>query len=654
MSAWKQLETVKEKTIDISKIGISKLENTSKSPLKSLLKKAFPCGYILSSDKRPEPTDPPHICIQMQQKLGITVYYSGEWHKLMRWFTDTIIYEINRDDLKEEEDKHLWNIIYKMTHFDTHRPPQKLYNSFMQMNMIVQNYKKYRRANDLPDFVFLKETLIGLTITDDNKNNVVVYLERFQTIPQIEGVKLLQFFPDPEDMGMETVELLDILDNKLSREDRYNISINLRKWLVLNPGKLSMITSSSKIWQVPSTPTICVCKNCHKMLSDTHFRDFVCEETHKTILAEKKSFDSVDRKNFHLKENPILLGECETYETLPEERLNTVIKENLYILCTHCKHKISMQSLITKFNQLFYDFKTIKTISRKLVIRTLEEQFPKIACMVCLDDDVKFENVYNNALCEHKYCMCFSCKQQLIIAGKPEKGKLIQNSNYQCPCCFKFDIQFYKHLRSNMSSLYYSDYSDFITFLENGGVHSGHSARFCTRCMIPFEEKNSCGADSGEMSLFCPPCAEMIMQLNPSTRQFVSCPCCEVILERIEYGCDLMKCKNCKNQFCYGCNYVFIYGAEVDWVCTCLIPGTHPREYKDPSFTSCKAKFKNQIKERLSRMLENPRTPRIPRTVRSVEIIEIIDSADVREQFRIAEDIGDDDDELVIRLALLN
>ena len=224
MSAWKKLEAVQDKTIDISKIGISKSviiqksENTSTSPLKILLQKSFPCGYIMSSDKRPELTVPPHICIQMQQKLGITVYYNGEWHKLIKWFSDNIIYEINRDDLKEEDDKHLWNIIYKMSNFDTHRPPQKLYNSYMQMNMIIKNYKNYRRSNDLPNFIFLKETPIGLTIsdTDNYKNNVVVYLERFQTIPQIDGIKLLHLFPDPEDMGMETLELLDILDNKLS------------------------------------------------------------------------------------------------------------------------------------------------------------------------------------------------------------------------------------------------------------------------------------------------------------------------------------------------------------------------------------------------------------------------------------------------------
>jgi hypothetical protein len=675
MSVWKKLEAVQDKTIDISKIGISKSENTSqpplKSPLKSILQKAFPCGYILSSDKRPELTVPQHICIQMQQKLGITVYYSGEWHKLIKWFSDNIIYEINRDDLKEEDDKHLWNIIYRMSNFDTHRPPQKLYNSYMQMNMIIKNYKNYRRSNDLPNFVFLKETPIGLTITDtdtyNHKNNVVVYLERFQTIPQIDGLKLLHLFPDPEDMGIETLELLDILDNKLSREDRYNISINLRKWLVLNPGKLSIGgsigTSTTKMWQVPINHTICICKNCHKMLSDIHFRDFLSGETHKTILAEKKSYDSVDRKNFHLKHNPILLGNGETYETLPEERLKKVIKENLYILCTNCNHKISMQSLITKFNQIYYDTNTIKAISRKLVIRTLEKQFPKIACMVCLDDDVSIGNIYNPSMCEHNPCMCFPCKQELTLAGLPKKGKLIQNSNYQCPCCFKFDIKIMLGSINVANSIYNSD---FIMFLEKGGVQSGYSARFCTRCIFPFQEKNSCGAESGEMSLFCPPCTEMIMQLNLSTRQYVSCPCCDVMLQRLDYTCDLMECKNCDNQFCYGCNYIFIYGAEVDWVCTCLIPGTNPREYKDPSFTSCKTKFKNSIKERLERMLynilQNMRDRSVPSYVRAsrrtrtrtTAVADIADIADIREQFRIAEEIGDNDNVLLNRLALLN
>ena len=187
--------------------------------------------------------------------------------------------------------------------------------------------------------------------------------------------------------------------------------------------------------------------------------------------------------------------------------------------------------------------------------------------------------------------------------------------------------------------------------------------------MIPFEEKNSCGTESDEMSLYCPPCAEMIMQLNPSTRQFVSCPCCEVMLERLSNTCDLMKCKNCKNQFCYGCNFLFIYGVEVDWICTCLIQGTNPREYKDPSFTSCKAKFKNHIKERLERMLhrvlqnmnDSLMHARI-RTSINTRIIDIVparvvnidDIQDIQEQLRIAEEIGDNEDELVIRLALLN
>ena len=172
------------------------------------------------------------------------------------------------------------------------------------------------------------------------------------------------------------------------------------------------------------------------------------------------------------------------------------------------------------------------------------------------------------------------------------------------------------------------------------------------------------------MSLYCPRCAKLIMELNPSTRQFVSCPCCEVMIERIEQGCDLVECYNCQNQFCYGCNFIFVYGAEVDWVCTCLIRGTHPREYKDPSFSSCKIKFKNQIKVRLGRMLDRVlhnmsdmsdiRDMRdmhdIHNTSHAITFItsRISDINEVLEQLRIAEEIGDNDDALVNRIAILN
>ena len=305
-----------------------------------------------------------------------------------------------------------------------------------------------------------------------------------------------------------------------------------------------------------------------------------------------------------------------------------------------------------------------------MVIQTIELQFPKINCMICLDDDVKCDNIYNQFECTHISCVCSTCKHALINEGEPVKGKIILNSNYQCPCCFKFDINLY----ISNAQLEYSSYtSDFIKFLENGGVHSGYTGRFCNRCILPFQEKNSCGTESVEMSLYCPPCAEMIMQLNLSTRQFVACPCCNIMVER-SGGCDIVTCRyksctcenqmycfheythGCGQQFCYGCNFVFIYGAEVDWICTCLITGTNPREYKDPSFSSCKTKFKKQINQKLERMLSNVLQNMQDRGINSRPIrnTPIVDRNEVLEQLRIAEEIGDDDAILFNRLALLD
>ena len=129
------VQIVKNNTIDIESLGIQrKTQVKSTSILKCILQNTFPCGYILSSDKRPPPTN---ICIQMQEKLGIRVYYLGEWHTLIQWFNNNIIYQINSDNL-EIEDKKLWSIIYRICNYNVYTTnytnllyhPQNLYNNF--------------------------------------------------------------------------------------------------------------------------------------------------------------------------------------------------------------------------------------------------------------------------------------------------------------------------------------------------------------------------------------------------------------------------------------------------------------------------------------------------------------------------------------------
>ena len=64
---------------------------------------------------------------------------------------------------------------------------------------------------------------------------------------------------------------------------------------------------------------------------------------------------------------------------------------------------------------------------------------------------------------------------------------------------------------------------------------------------------------------------------------------CGVIVERVQNSYDLMECNNCNTHFCYGCNFIFRYSAEVEWICTCmLLPKTNHREYKHDSLYSCK------------------------------------------------------------------
>lgn len=648
--------------------------STSSATISTLLTQTFPCGYILSSDNRPIDG---HLSFKMQDKLGINgkagrVYYKDEWHELFIWFQSNISIKMTANS----EERQIWNIIKSMCLSLDLGPKYYsiFYNNFRTLKNLSKSYLKFRNiySNKYPNFIFQIATPSGnfnqytgepLTVLD---NNIVSYLSKYQIFPNIDGENLLHLFSDEANMGISTFTLRNFL-RSLTRKDRYEISIDLRAWLVKNPG----ILKTPKKWTIPNSYnySIKICKNCHTMYSQSNFRKFLASADHNMVLAERLGNGKPNLSQLQNKPNTDYMDDKKKYE---------FAKDYLYIICKCCGNtKISMESLITKFSQNNIDTQYVIDITLKLLEKTIEKQFPNISCVICLEEDLHPSNTYKTKDCTHKACMCFDCRNIIYLQGLPEKGKLIQNCNYQCPCCFKFEITGYELLDK---------------FLENGGVHSGYSGRFCTRCMDPFEEKESCGGESVELSLYCHPCSDMIMKNNLSMRQFVICPKieCGIAIAREDNTCDLMECRICRTQFCYGCNFIFRYDAEVDWTCSCmLLPRTDPREYKDPSLSTCSEIFKLREAERIERRersvmiarngidtdigiddrLSHNSSPTMPELVRSVsddrvrdrdrdrDLEEgvaaenwrrnIRDMSDFQEQLRLSIELGDDPDTFI-------
>lgn len=113
--------------------------------------------------------------------------------------------------------------------------------------------------------------------------------------------------------------------------------------------------------------------------------------------------------------------------------------------------------------------------------------------------------------------------------------------------------------------------------------------RFCFGCIKPFQQQpETCGVEAGntDISEYCIDCTIHLAEYNKKIRLSILCPnpMCKESIERYD-GCDVIKCNKCETSFCYGCEYIFITPPNFnwDWICSCLIHHTYPRQYNDKS-----------------------------------------------------------------------
>ena len=486
-----------------------------------LLVSYYPCGFILSADARPVA---PHLIYKIEEKLGIKIYFKDEWHELFKWLNINILLEDkflqeceNNGDLRNA-----YVIIKSLCiYFKNHYNFMTEYNKLASVKHIIDKYNVYKNTKQiLPKFICLDATIDIKRQTGKQLplcDNIVQYMyKNFRKIPDIKAKALLRYFPDEKVMGISTFALIETL-NSLSPQDRYDISINAKQWLLLNPDKII----TSKKWSISNEDSLCSCSSCNKMFTPINFHKYLTGK-HKTVIAIENTNGQLDSNDTRLKLLPRdsipVSHSRNTSKLMIQSKMNN-IKKYLYIICNTCSNKISSSSLITKFTQIWPgSIKTINDIMCKLYDDTVKLQFPKIDCIICTNTNY-INDMYSSSMCNHPSCICNYCKNELMINGAPEKGKLIENMNYQCPCCFKF----YDTLNNDLNA-----------FLSNGGVPSGFSARFCNICMIPFQEKIACNVEDNDMSMACPSC---------ESQRFVECPSCGVSHERIENGCDLIECK---------------------------------------------------------------------------------------------------------------
>ena len=87
-----------------------------------------------------------------------------------------------------------------------------------------------------------------------------------------------------------------------------------------------------------------------------------------------------------------------------------------------------------------YYFEYLYKIIIKLAEVTFLNQFPKPdMCMMCLDDDLEYDNMYTNQDCKHNPCICLDCNDKKTVIGSAKKGNMYMNSNYQCLGCMQFE-----------------------------------------------------------------------------------------------------------------------------------------------------------------------------------------------------------------------
>ena len=395
--------------------------------------------------------------------------------------------------------------------------------------------------------------------------------------PTISGKNLIHLFPGEDETKIPSLFLIRLLNN-LTNEDRIDISKNLHGWIINNPDRelVKILNASSPTpVKIPYYKSICVCKNCKFTVSDSGIDEFL----------EKEQISS-----FRNKKNEFLL------KTKPAGELLNMAKKFLYIQCHACSGQIAISSIIPKYLDMSKDEKTDESykiaekaklylykIIRELTQKTLDKQFPDLSCCVCLSDNLRYEDMFQDDMCKHAPCICRQCNDAKLYNGRLQRGNFYVNSNYQCLSCTRFQIT---------GNLYIDEFN------KTGGVQPGYVGRFCFECIKPFQEKpETCGVEQGntDISEYCIDCTILLAEYNKKIRLTVICPntSCNTPISRYD-GCDVVECLNCHIQFCYGCEYIFLEPPtfEWNWTCSCLIHNySRPKQYNDKSQSTCEDRY---------------------------------------------------------------
>jgi len=508
-----------------------------------------------------------------------------------------------------------------------------------------------------PRVTFMLPTPPGVSVSNVEKHLLYLIEQQVElSMPNISGKDLLLLFPGTKDMGVKAGLLIEKLD-ALPRASRYQLSQNPQKWVSEHPFAVIQLglTSIMQSPQIPTNPSICVCSNCQMTVSDLTFGKYLQKLEDKQLsLCTKDN----DKDNKLLSEAP-----CGKSPSFTEAR--NIAQNNLTVKCSECSAPQRFVSLLTKFTQLHHSKDFIDKLRKDLVTRAIKIQFPDIYCLICTDDTVPLRDAFNDPACLNKHLpvICKTCQIAKHTEGIPASGKVITNSPYRCLGCMCLSTQCYGNPK-------------LVEFLEKGGVHDGHNGRFCVGCMIPFQEPASCGAEESRASSHCPACTETIAQHNTRLRYYVQCPKpeCGIMMQR-DNGCDVMKCNGCETSFCNGCSCIFENPPDFEWFwrCSCTIPHTEPREYNDPSISTCEDKYRSYQAERLGippapapspapAPAPAPSPAPAPAPAPSpaplsphldISFQDMTDGDDIQEQIRLAQEFEEDDDALMALLATL-
>ena len=551
----------------------------------TVLMKTFPHGILFSSDIKPTPEE---ILLQAQLGIPYGVFYAGQWNQFFKIVND-ILMSTKASLPKDDKLYKLYTILIHLTSYKT--PEQCTYKNTFNL---LKTYSYYVKTNNTPypRVTFMLPTPPGVSVTNVEKHLRYLIEQQVElSMPNISGKDLLFLFPGTKDMGVKAGLLIEKLDS-LPRESRYQLSQNPQKWVSEHPFAVIQLGLTSIMHGpqspqdpqdqlIPKNPSICVCSNCQMTVSDLTFGKYLQKlEDNQLSLCNNDN----DNDNKLLSEPP-----CGKSPSFTEAR--NIAQKNLTVKCSECSAPQRFVSLLTKFTQLHHSKDFIDKLRKDLVTRAIKIQFPDIYCLICADDTVPLRDAFNDPACLNKHLpvICKTCQIAKHNEGIPASGKVITNSPYRCLGCMCLSTQYYGNPK-------------LVDFLEKGGVHDGHNGRFCVGCMIPFQEPASCGAEESRASLHCPTCTETIAQHNTRLRRYVPCPNpeCGIMMQRSS-GCDVMKCNGCETSFCNGCSCIFENPPDFEWFwrCSCTMPDTEPREYDDPSISTCEDKYRAYQASRL-------------------------------------------------------